>query len=105
MNRQEIADRRVFDLRVLSDMRCEAFDFEAYRTATDLERRQSRVADPGAGQDVTRYRWIFRVRTHVSRNKFEPVTEIGVNTDVADYPRKPPLTWILSSHVPWSPHF
>lgn len=105
MSRQELADRRAFDLRVLSDMRCPTFDFEAYRTLRDLESRRSVVTDPEAGSDVTKYRWIFRVRTHVSRTRFAPVTEIGVNTDVQDYPRKPPGTWILSSHVPWSPHF
>lgn len=101
----ELAERRAFDLRVLSDMRCLTFDFEAYRTIQDLDSRRSPVTDPEAGPEVTKYRWIFRIRTHISRTKFEPVTEIGVNTDVQDYPRQPPGTWILSSHVPWSPHF
>ena len=105
MNRQELADRRAFDLRVLNDMRCPTFDFEAYRTKADLTARRSRVTDPQAGATVTKYRWVFRIRTHISKDKFAPVTEIGVNTDVADYPRKPPGTEILSSHVPWSPHF
>lgn len=105
MNRQELAERRVFDLRVLSDMRCATFDFEAYRSMSDLEHRRSPVTDPAAGATVTKYRWIFRIKTHISRTRFAPLTEIGVNTDVADYPRKPPGTWIASSHVPWSPHF
>jgi hypothetical protein len=105
VNPRELAGRRAFDLRVLSDMRCAPFDFEAYRTMADLERRRSMVTDPAAGAAVTKYRWIFRIRTHISRDRFAPQTEIGVNTDVADYPRNPPGTWILSSHVPWSPHF
>ncbi len=105
MNRQELADRRAFDLRVLTDMRCPTFDFEAYRTRADLEARRSRVTNPADGATVTKYRWIFRIPTHISRDQFAPVTEIGVNTDVTDYPRKPPGTDILSSHVPWSPHF
>ena len=105
MNRQELDDRRAFDLRVLSDMRCPTFDFEAYRTKADLAARRLKVTDREAGATVTKYRWIFRIRTHVSKDKFADVTEIGVNTDVADYPRKPPGTEILSSHVPWSPHF
>lgn len=105
MKQRDLAERRAFDLRVLSDMRCTTFDFESYRTMNDLNKRQRMVTDPDAGAVVTKYRWIFRVRTHISRDKFAPVTEIGVNTDVADYPRNPPGTWILSSHVPWSPHF
>jgi hypothetical protein len=105
MNQRELADRRAFDLRVLSDMRCAAFDFEAYRTGADLGQRVRAVTNAADGATVTKYRWIFRVRTHISRDAFAPVTEIGVNTDVTDYPRKPPGTWILSPHVPWSPHF
>jgi hypothetical protein len=105
VNLRELADRRAFDLRVLSDMRCATFDFEAYRTTADLEYRRSQVTDPAAGAAVTRYRWIFRIRTHIDRTRFASQTEIGVNTDVSDYPRKPPATRILSNHVPWSPHF
>lgn len=105
MNQRELAERRAFDLRVLSDMRCPTFDFEAYRSEADLQRRQRIVTDPGGGATVSRYRWIFHVRTHISRTRFAATTEIGVNTDVTDYPSVPPLTWIISSHVPWSPHF
>lgn len=105
MKQRELAERRAFDLRVLSDMRCAAFGFEAYRTMSDLEHRRSMVTGRDAGADVTKYRWLFRIRTHISRDGFAPQTEIGVNTDVTDYPREPPGTWILSAHVPWSPHF
>lgn len=86
-------------------MRCETFDFAAYRTGADLEARRGEVTDPSKGADVTHYRWIYHIRTHISRDEFAPTTEIGVNTDVADYPRREPGTWIISAHVPWSPHF
>lgn len=105
MNPRELADRRAFDFRVLNDMRCATFDFEGYRTMADLEQRRSIVTEPTAGAAVTKYRWIFRIRTHISRDQFAAQTDIGVNTDVGDYPLQPPGTWILSSHVPWSPHF
>lgn len=106
MNRQrELADRRAFDLRVLSDMRCGTFDFEAYRSSSDLETRRHRVKDREAGADVAYYRWIFHIRTHIERTKFANVTEIGVNTDSTDYPRIAPAVWVLSKDVPWSPHF
>jgi hypothetical protein len=105
MDVRQLAQRREFDLRVLHDMRCDTFDFEAYRSRADLDARRRQVPGRDGGADVTHYRWIFRVRTHISKDRFAPVTEIGVNTDVTDYPRLPPLTWIISSHVPWSPHF
>jgi hypothetical protein len=105
VNQRELTERRAFDFRVLNDMRCSTFDFEAYRTMSDLERRRRQVTDPADGGAVSKYRWNFKIRTHTSRDSFAPETEIGVNTEVADYPRVPPSTWILSSHVPWSPHF
>jgi hypothetical protein len=105
MNQRELAERRAFDLRVLSDMRCATFEFEAYRTMPDLERRQRIITDPTGGAAVSKYRWIFRIPTHISRTQLATQTEIGVNTDAADYPHQPPGTWILSPHVPWSPHF
>jgi len=105
LNQHELAERRAFDLRVLSEMRCPAFDFEAYRTTADLEKRQRIVTDPEGGATVSKYRWIFNIKTHIDRTRFAATTEIGVNTDVVDYPINPPLTWIISDHVPWSPHF
>ena len=105
MNQRELAERRIFDFRVLNDMRCETFDFEAYRTMSDLEQRKRIVTDPADSAAVSKYRWNFQVPTHISRTQLAPQTEIGINTDVTDYPRQPPSTWILSPHVPWSPHF
>lgn len=105
MNRQQLARRREFDLRVLTDMRCATFDFEAYRTGADLAAHRSPVTDVKNGAAAVKYRWIFRIKTHISKHEFAPVTEISVDTDVKDYPREPPGTAILSSHVPWSPHF
>lgn len=105
MNQQELAERRAFDFRVLNDMRCATFDFEAFQTMDDLQRHRRIITNPADGARASKYRWTFHVRTHISRDQFAPVTEIGVNSDITDYPRNPPATWILSSHVPWSPHF
>jgi hypothetical protein len=105
MNQHELAERRIFEFRVLNEMRCATFDFEAYRTMPDLRQRKRAALNLADSSAVSKYRWIFRVPTHISRTQLTSQTEIGVNTDVIDYPRKPPSTWILSDHVPWSPHF
>jgi hypothetical protein len=105
VDRHLLAKRRAFDLKVLTDMRCDTFDFEAYRTSDDLKNRRSPIKDPAAGADVTKYRWIFNIPTHVNERQLLPVTEIGVNTDVGDYPYEKPGVFILSAHMPWSPHF
>ena len=104
MDLKELATRRNFDLRVLSSMRCPTFDFEAYRTIPALNARRGQVADL-EDTSVSKYRFILRVRTHIGPRSFSEQTEIGVDTDVPGYPRKPPLTWIISKDVPWSPHF
>jgi hypothetical protein len=105
MKLRRLAERRAFDLRVLSDMRCPTFDFRAYRTARDVRSAGPGITDPQSGAHVTNYLWVFSIRTHVSEDEFADEIKIRVFTDVPDYPRNPPGTEILPPHVPWSPHF
>jgi len=101
----ELAERLSFDYRILTDMRCATFDFEAYRTSWDLDRRVGAIS-PGDDTSVARkYRFMLRVPTLVSADTWAPETEIGVDVDVADYPERQPTTYLLSDHTPWSPHF
>lgn len=104
-SRVDLAERRRFDYRVLSAMRCPVFDFAAYRNGSDLQRRRNPITSEGEAGGASKYCFVLRVRTHISATAFADVTEIGVDTDVIDYPRKPPQTSIISDHVPWSPHF
>lgn len=105
MSRLDLAERRRFDYRVLSSMRGPVFDFTAYRSGSDLQNRRNPVTDEKAADGASKYAFVLAVRTHVSATAFADVTEIGVDTDVVDYPRKPPNTWVMSPHMPWSPHF
>ena len=105
MNRQELADRRAFDLRVLSDMRCQTFDFEAYRTMADLEHRRSPVTDPEAGKEVTKYPLDLPGTDPRQPDQVRAGDRNRRQHRRGNYPRTPPGTWILSAHVPWSPHF
>jgi hypothetical protein len=105
MNERDLGERRAFDFRILNDMRCESFDFEAYRTTADLEQRRRPVVDSADGSTAAKYCWIFKVKTPISRDQFAAETEIGVDTDAIGYPFHPPQTWVMSGHVPWSPHF
>jgi hypothetical protein len=104
MDLKELAIRRNFDLRVLSSMRCDTFDFEAYRSTRDLNDRKRTVTDL-EDTSVSKYRFTLRVRTHTGPHSFSDMTEIGIDTDVPDYPKREPRTWIISRAVPWSPHF
>jgi hypothetical protein len=103
--RRALEERRAADLRILSGMRCETFDFTAYRTGHDLRADSHRVMDPDAGAEVTNYLWVFQIPTLVGPGRpLKPVTEIRVYTDVTGYPFNRPGTEVRSD-VPWSPHF
>jgi hypothetical protein len=104
MNLTDLRERRNLDFQILRDMRSDVFDFEAYTTITDLQQRRRQVTGPSA-YDVSKYRFIFRMRTLTGPNSFSSTTEVGVDSDVPDYPRQSARTWIISEKIPWSPHF
>lgn len=106
MHSRDLMERLRFDYKILNEMRCPTFDFEAYRTTGDLQSRRNQITDTSKAQDAHKYRFILRVPTLIGPNgRMAPVTEIGVDVDVVDYPRGMPNTWIISRDVPWSPHF
>jgi hypothetical protein len=105
MRGQELADRLRFDYRILADMRCATFDFQAHRTSWDLENRANPITPDEDTANARKYRFILRVPTLVAPGAYAAVTEIGVDTDVVDYPDRAPNAFVLSNHVPWSPHF
>mgnify|MGYP006976772897 CR=1 FL=1 len=101
----ELIERRRFDFRVVSDMRGPVFDFEAYRSRADLERRRNPITRPEDGGQASKYRMTLRVPTLVGPGEFAPETVFGVDLDVYNYPLAEPLTWVISRPIPWSPHF
>ncbi|MBB5955822.1 hypothetical protein FHS29_002403 [Saccharothrix tamanrassetensis] len=86
-------------------MRCPTFDFEAYRTSWELEKRINPIRHDEDAAQAKKYRFLLRVPTLVSATEWAAETEIGIDVDVVDYPRRQPNTFILSTHTPWSPHF
>jgi hypothetical protein len=105
MRGRELADRLAFDYRVLASMRSASFDFEAYRTTWELERRTNPVREADDTSQAKKYRLILRVPTLVSATEYQAETEVGVDVDVVDYPERAPMTFLLSGRVPWSTHF
>jgi hypothetical protein len=105
MKPQELAERRRFDFRVINDMRCAVFAFEAYRTSHDLRYGRNQVTSPSDAGGVSKYKMTLRVPTLSGPGSFVDETVFGVDLDVADYPKAEPLTWLISDPIPWSPHF
>lgn len=100
-----IFERRVLDFKIVRDMCCATFLAEAYRSPSDRDQHRRPIVAENAAVDACSYRFTFKIATLVERDVFVPMTEIGVDTDVTDYPLKEPRTSVLSSHTPWSPHF
>jgi len=101
----DLAGRRRFDFSILTDMRCEVFDFTAHVNVADLNDRKHAITRVDDAVRVSKYRLVFRMPTLIGPGRFSSSTEIGVSTDVVDYPINEPNTWMISPDVPWSPHF
>ena len=105
MRPKELAQRRQFDFRVVSDMRSPVFHFQAYRTTADLAADRNGITTAQEAAAAGKYKMTLRVPTLVGPGKMSEETVFGVDLDVADYPLTEPATWVISRPIPWSPHF
>ncbi|MGH9188535.1 MAG: hypothetical protein ACRD0Q_00650 [Acidimicrobiales bacterium] len=101
----ELRTRLAFDYEVASRMVGRVFDLQAFASTADLAARRNPVEDETEGHRATKYRVLFSVPTLVGPGQFAPETEVGIDLSVRGYPIAEPLTWVQSSHVPFSPHF
>lgn len=101
---EQVRTRLAFDYRVVRHMNGSIFDAEAYATTDDLAHRRDPITGD-EGEQAKKYRVRFRVPTLIGPGSFAPETEIGFDLGVREYPTAEPLTWVLSDHLPFSPHF
>jgi hypothetical protein len=101
----QLQSRRRLDYRIVRVMAGEVLRPEAYRTAEDLEHRTNPITSERDGHLATKYLVTFRVPTLIGPGRFAEETAIGFDLAVRDYPYAEPHTWIVSKHVPYSPHF
>lgn len=78
---------------------------EAYATTDDLRFRRNQITSNEEGYRAKKYRVDFHVRTLVAPGKFEDTTTIAFDLEAGNYPYDVPANWLISSHVPYSPHF
>src|ERR1039457_4749748 len=69
MRPRELAERRRFDFRVVSEMRNSVFDFQAYRTPSDLERDRSRITRVEDATAASKYKMTLRIPTLIGPGK------------------------------------
>jgi hypothetical protein len=104
---QELRSRLSLDFRVCQHMfrTSNILAGEAYQHTSDLERGRNAIITPDRGHLARKYVVDFHVRTLIGRGRYADVTTIGFDLDVRNYPYEAPATWIISSPVPYSPHF
>ncbi len=94
-----------FDYRVCQQMFGPIFSGEAYHSTWDLERRKHPITSPDEGHLTKKYRIDFHMKTLIGSGQVTELTTIGFDLDVANYPYDEPVTWLISAHIPYSPHF
>lgn len=102
---EEQRTRRAFDWRVIQRMNGVCFGAVAYRSMDDLVKRRNAITSEADAEHAVVYRVRFDVRTLIGAGTFADSTEIGFNIGAREYPGGDPITWIISPHVPYSPHF
>lgn len=101
----QLRTRLAFDYQVANRMAGTIFEVQAFASTADLVARRDLIDDEAEAHRATKYRVTFSVPTLIGPGQFAPETEIGLDLSVRGYPASEPLTWVQSSHVPFSPHF
>jgi hypothetical protein len=101
----QLKSRLALDFQVCQHMFGAVFSGEAYRNSRDLQKRRDPVTLPENGYLAVKYRIDFYVKTLVGRRRTTDTTTIGFDLEMSNYPYEGPHTWLISSHVPYSPHF
>lgn len=101
----ELKSRLMLDYRVCQRMFGGVFTGEAYRTTSDLEQRRNPITSVQDAGLAVKYRIDFQVKTLIGRGPTADHTIFGFDLEVGNYPYNEPYAWLISSHVPYSPHF
>jgi hypothetical protein len=99
------ASRRALDFEVIERMNGRIWSATAFSSSDDLAAARREIQSATDGSSAEWYRVRFDVPTLVGPGELEASTEIGFGLTSGNYPYSEPITWIVSSHVPYSPHF
>jgi hypothetical protein len=103
---QQLHERLSLDYRVVMKMRCPIMTVEAYRNADDLAIRSNLILSEDESHLATHYRIDYSIKTLVGPDRFSQRTSVKIDLlGNNNYPYSAPLCWVISSEIPWSPHF
>lgn len=106
LTQQQLEDRLRFDFRVAMKMRCPLINITAYRNADDLKKRRNPIVLEEDSHLATHYLVDYSVKTLVGPGSYSDKTSVKFDL-LADgnYPYSRPGCFVVSSKIPWTPHF
>jgi len=99
-------DRLRFDYAVSMGMRCPIMAITAYRNDDDLEKRRNPLVSEEDGHLATHYLVDYHINTLIGAGAYHD--RFSVKFDLlanGNYPYSRPGCHVVSSKMPWTPHF
>jgi hypothetical protein len=103
---QQQQARLKFDYQVVTKMRSPQLNVTAYRSASDLEKRSNPIVSEDVAGLATHYLVVYHMRTLVGPDRYSEKTSVKFDLLAnGDYPFSRPACYVVSSEMPWTPHF
>jgi hypothetical protein len=106
LTKQELHDRLRLDYEIVMNMRSPVMNVTAYRNANDLEVQRNPILSQEEGHLATHYLVDYYIKTLIGPDQYSDKT--SVNFDLlanGNYPYTLPSCFVISSPMPWTPHF
>lgn len=102
----QLTDRLRLDYRVAAKMRSPVMNVTAYRDVDDLNQRRSPIVSEDEGHLATHYLVDYSIRTLVGPDNYSDRTSVKFDLLAnGNYPYTRPGCYVVSSQMPWTPHF
>lgn len=87
-------------------MRCPVMSVSAFRNADDLDKQRNQILSESEGHLATHYRIDYFIKTLIGPDQYSDKTTAKIDLLAnGNYPYSAPASWVISSKIPWSPHF
>ena len=106
LRKEELGERLRLDYQVAMGMRCAAMDVTAHHKSEDLRAQRNLITSEVNAHLASHYRACYRIKTLVGRDRYAEHTAVHFDLLAnGNYPYSEPGCWVVSSPMPWSPHF
>jgi hypothetical protein len=102
---EQLRTRYAHDFDVVSELNGPVIAVAAFESSRDLQHGRSPIVSSDRAHLARRYRIDYHVPTLIGPGRWQSTTSIGFDLSVDNYPFHEPANWVISRHVPFSPHF